>query len=339
MATADQILALVRSFIADENDRFLAIASQVATHESRQGHHEVARQLKDLIESAKRRQTKLSPSRRPVPIIQPKGELANLLSASFPEDRLSDLVLSSENHLRLKQVIHEQRQRDKLAAHGLVPRHKLLLIGPPGTGKTMTARALAGELRLPLFVVRLDGLITKFMGETASKLRLVFEAIAESRGVYLFDEFDALGAQRAADNDVGEIRRILNSFLQFLEAETANSIIIGATNHPEILDKALFRRFDDVITYTLPDPAAVEEVIRNRLANFDTANLEWVSIRSSAQGLSQADIVRACEEAAKAAVLEDSKRISESFLLDAFEAKRHANRLQLQIGDIRNAGR
>ena len=117
----------------------------------------------------------------------------------------------------------------------------------------MSASALAGELHLPLFTIVLDGLITKFMGETAAKLRLIFEAISQTRGVYLFDEFDALGSERASGNDVGEIRRVLNSFLQFLEQDQSDSLIVAATNHPKLLDRALFRRFDDVIEFALPD--------------------------------------------------------------------------------------
>lgn len=326
MATADQILALVRSFVSEEDEQFLAVAMQVAAHEARQGHRDVARQLKELIEKAKARPANIGHARRPVPIVQPKGDLASLLSASYPDEHLSDLVLSDENVDRLHRVVLEQRQRDKLGAHGLVPRHKLLLVGPPGTGKTMTARALAGELHLPLFIVRLDGLITKFMGETAAKLRLVFDAISETRGVYLFDEFDALGAQRATDNDVGEIRRVLNSFLQFLEADGTDSLIIGATNHSEILDKALFRRFDDVISYDLPKPEAIRRVIENRLAAFNTDELDWAAVLAVSEGLSQADITRACLEAAKTAVLSDTEQVSSTNLLDAIGGRRQSRR-------------
>ncbi len=111
----------------------------------------------------------------------------------------------------------------------------------------MAASVLAGELGIPLFLVRLDSLITKFMGETAAKLRQVFDSITDMRGVYFFDEFDAIGSQRGLANDVGEIRRVLNSFLQMIENDQSNSLIVAATNHPEILDYALFRRFDDVI--------------------------------------------------------------------------------------------
>ncbi|WP_249364437.1 AAA family ATPase, partial [Pseudoalteromonas ruthenica] len=137
----------------------------------------------------------------------------------------------------------------KLKNHGLSPRRKVLLVGPPGTGKTYTASVLAGELDYPLFQVRLDGVITKYLGESSAKLRQVFDAIREVRGVYFFDEFDALGSNRSAGNDVGEARRLLNSFLQMIEQDESNSLIICATNHIEILDHALFRRFDDVIKY------------------------------------------------------------------------------------------
>jgi SpoVK/Ycf46/Vps4 family AAA+-type ATPase len=152
---------------------------------------------------------------------------------------------------RLERVLTEQRERDRLREHGFSPMRKLLLVGPPGTGKTMTAAALAGEMGLPLFSIQLDGLITKYMGETAAKLRLVFDAIQSTRGVYLFDEFDALGGERGSKNDVGEIRRVLNSFLQFLEQDDSDSIVLGATNHVGLLDRALFRRFDAVLEYSL----------------------------------------------------------------------------------------
>jgi SpoVK/Ycf46/Vps4 family AAA+-type ATPase len=149
------------------------------------------------------------------------------------------MVLDTKINQRLKRIIKEQRQRDKIQAYGLSPRRKLLLLGPPGTGKTMTASTLAGELSFPLFIIRMDGLINKFMGETSAKLRIVFDAVKQHKGVYLFDEFDSIGSTRNSGNDVGEIRRILNSFLQYIEVDDSDSIILAATNHPEILDNAL----------------------------------------------------------------------------------------------------
>jgi SpoVK/Ycf46/Vps4 family AAA+-type ATPase len=246
------------------------------------------------------------------------------LSARYPETRLADMILPGDIHDRLGRVLLEQRQREHLRDHDLHPRRKLLLIGPPGSGKTMTAAALAGELRLPLFTVVLDGLITKFLGETAAKLRLVFDAMNSTRGVYLFDEFDAIGARRAERQDVGEIRRVLNSYLQFLEQDESQGLIVAATNHPELLDKALFRRFDDVIAYALPDVLLAEQLLRARLDRFDTQGLSWHEAAEHAVGLAQAEIVRAAEDAAKTALLSNAKRITLHTLVGAIAERRKA---------------
>ena len=251
MTTSRHIVALLQSYIAGDEDRFLSIATQLAAHEARQGHGKLAQELRELIDSAKSKSATVA--RRgvgPVPLAQPKGELSAFLAARYSDIRLSSMVLTPELHDRLVRVLKEQRQQDRLRARALMPRRKLLLVGPPGSGKTMTAEAIAGELKLPLFTVLYDGLFGKLLGETAARLRLVFDAISLQRGVYFFDEFDAIGTQRSGPNDVGEIRRVLNSFLQFLENDDGPSLIIAATNHPELLDKALARRFDDVILRT-----------------------------------------------------------------------------------------
>ena len=214
-------------------------------------------------------------------------------------------------------MLTEQRQQKRLREYNLVPRRKLLLVGPPGSGKTMTASALAGELQLPLFTTLYDSLIGKFMGETAGRLKLIFDAMTITRGVYFFDEFDAIGSQRQSANDVGEIRRILNSFLMFLENNQGDSLIIAATNHPNLLDKALFRRFDDVIKYTLPDRKMIQELIQVRLTTFDIGWNNWSEITNKANGLTQAEIVRATDEAAKKAVLSDTLTISSESLISA----------------------
>ena len=167
----------------------------------------------------------------------------------------------------------------------------------------MTASVLAAECRLPLLFVQLHSLISKYMGETAAKLHHVFDAMGETRGVYLFDEFDAIGAMRAAGNDIGEIRRVLNSFLQFLERDDSESIIVAATNFADMLDDALFRRFDDVITYELPDGELVRKLIENRLTSFDLCLVVWDDVFIAARGLSHAEIARACDDAARTAVL------------------------------------
>jgi SpoVK/Ycf46/Vps4 family AAA+-type ATPase len=282
-------------------------------------------QLRDLVDAARANNNRASgPKKAPVPLVQPRGDLANLVAVRYAEVRLSSMVLPAELESRLKRVILEQRQQHKLRSHGLTPRRKLLLVGPPGSGKTMTAAALAGELHTPLFTVQLDGLMTKFMGETASKLRLVFTAMAETKGVYFFDEFDAIGAKRAERNDVGEVRRILNSFLQFLEEDESDGLVVAATNHPELLDPALFRRFDDVIEYSLPNAEVAAGIFQARLSSFDTRNIDWTKAASDAAGLSQAEIVRAAVDAAKLVILSDRDRITQNDLAIAIAERKGA---------------
>jgi SpoVK/Ycf46/Vps4 family AAA+-type ATPase len=324
MTTARHIVTLLKSHIAGDEDRFLATAMQLAAHEARQGHGKLAQELKELVDAARTKGPPSPREARPVPLVQPKGELAGLLSARYPDLRLTDMILSDGMRSRLERVLGELRQQHSLREHGLLPRRKLLLVGPPGSGKTMTAGALAGELHLPLFTIVLDGLITKFMGETAAKLRTVFDAMHATRGVYFFDEFDAIGARRGERHDVGEIRRVLNSFLQFLEQDESLGLIIAATNHPELLDKALFRRFDDVIEYSLPDLQQAEALLRARLDRFDTRGLTWSEAAQQAVGLSQADIARAADDAAKTTLLGNGKRIGSEALVGALTERRRA---------------
>jgi SpoVK/Ycf46/Vps4 family AAA+-type ATPase len=309
VATAEQLKALIRSYSAGDDERFRSITIQIAAQAAREGQQRLADELRKLIDTAAVARA-LEPGPRSVPIARAGGELAGLVVASYPKVRLSDMVLASEPRARLERVLHEFRHADLLRSHGLDPKRKLLLVGPPGTGKTMTAAALAGELGLPLLLVQLHGLITKFMGETAAKMHLVFDAMARTRGVYFFDEFDAIGARRSKGNDVGEIRRILNSFLQFLEQDRSDSLVLAATNFVRMLDYALFRRFDDVIHYGLPDERMVRELVENRLAIFGQPALDWNKVTAAADGLSQADVVRACEDAAKDALLSGQQSVS-----------------------------
>lgn len=308
MANGDQLKALLRSHAEGDDRHFYSVAMQMAAHEAKQGHGRLAEELRELIDAAKAHRNR-SRETGAVPIARPKGELAGLLNVSYPSRRLNDLVLSETLQQSLQRVLKEQRHLSKLRSHGLHPRRKLLLVGPSGTGKTMTASALAGELGIPLFVVRLDSLITKFMGETAAKLRQVFDALASTRGVYFFDEFDAIGSQRGMANDVGEIRRILNSFLIMIEQDDSNSVIVAATNHPDILDDALFRRFDDVIEYQAPSTPEVLALLRMRLATYVRSKKELSELANEATGLSHAEIARAIDDAVKEAVMHDQETI------------------------------
>lgn len=320
MARADQLKALLRAYAGEEDAQFFSIALQMAADEAQRGHTKLAAELRALIEAAKSRHSP-RPGLRPVPLAQPKGELADLLTVQYPRHHLSEMVVSADVALKLQRVLNEQRQHELLSGHGLTPRRKLLLVGPPGTGKTLTASVLAAELRLPLFVARFDSLITKFMGESASKLRLVFEALKTTRGVYLFDEFDSLGLQRGSQHDVAEMRRTLNMFLQLIEQDASESLIIAATNHGASLDTALFRRFDDVIRYRPPDNDQVAVLLKNSLALLAPPTMDYSRLIAAAHGLSHSDIVRACQDAMKDTVLEDRDHVAEQSVLQHLEER------------------
>lgn len=321
MATAQQIKTLLESYSDADGEMFVSVALQIAAHEARSGKGKLASEIKQLVDEikAKQKQAKVGGS---VPITRPVGELATLLSATYPRTKLSEMVLAPEQQESLKLVLHEYRQQSKLREHGLSARRKLLLVGPPGVGKTMTSWAIAGELKLPHFTVQLHSLITKYMGETAAKLFAIFESMRHTRGVYLFDEFDAIGSMREGSNDVGEIRRVLNSFLQFLEQDESDSLIIAATNLEAILDDALFRRFDDCIRYQLPGTDERQSLIENRLSSFKLTNCNVKQMALAADGLSHAELCRACDQAAKSAVLADRRNIETSELEKAIQTLR-----------------
>jgi SpoVK/Ycf46/Vps4 family AAA+-type ATPase len=326
MATARQIIALLSSLNQGDEEQVFAIALQVAAAEAKRGRRTVADELRVLVEQGREQKGfhahHRSASDVVIPITRPRGELQNLLTSNYPKTRLSDLVLEPTVAGRLADVIEQQRKREELRHHGLVPVSTILLLGPPGSGKTLTGSALAGELHLPLYVVRFDTVITRFMGETASKLRLIFDQIATTRGVYLFDEFDAIGGKRTADNDIGEMRRVLNSFLQFLEEpQSTDSLILCATNHAVLLDRALFRRFDEVIEYGLPDEAVARELLSSRLESFGFNDSWWPIISKCIAGLSHAELVSAAEDVMKRVILTGRKHADPLLVRDRLERR------------------
>lgn len=331
MASAQQLIGLIKSHAEGDKDRFYDLALQLAAAEDQKGHKRLAQQLRDWADAGQ--SPPLQTRVEPTPISAPRGDLTDILSASYPTARLNDVILNSDLKYELTQIVFESRMIERLEEKGLKPRRRILLAGPPGTGKTLSASALAGELKFPLFTVLLHGLITKFMGETAQKLRLIFDAVRNTRGVYLFDEIDALAASRSGSNDVGEARRILNSFLQFLDENVGPSIIVATTNLPEILDRAILRRFDLVLPYALPEGDAIEKAMRRRLIQFDVSKVDWQSVAHYAGGLSTADVVAAAEDAARKAVLGNSGLVETPALIASLI---HRRSLQ-DLGAFRDA--
>lgn len=305
MATAEQVKSLVKAYVERNDDYFKTVVLQIAAHEAKVGHDKVARELKQQVDKITKNRTK---------IIQ-LSTTNPLFHMTFPSSKISELVTSDEIYDKIARILNEYRNKNKLYSFGLANRRKILLEGLPGTGKTMTASIIASELSLPLYVVQMDKLVSKFMGETSVKLRQVFNHIYSETGVYLFDEFDAIAADRNLDNEVGEMKRILNSLLQFIEQDNSQSIIIAATNNKKLLDQALFRRFDDILHYDLPNKKEIKLLLENRLFSYDSRIIINSAAVESAKGLSQAEIVRVCDDVIKTSILNNSEITSEQIIL------------------------
>lgn len=314
MAKADYIISLIKSHYDNEPERFTTLALQIAAYEAKMGHVGTANEIKTYIDKSKENKLKAKTF---------SSDLHGLIIENVPAVNLNDIIVSPDIKGKINRIISEFVQRDKLRRHDLENRRKILLSGPPGTGKTLTASIIANELRLPLFTILMDKMVTKFMGETSAKLRQVFDLIQQRPGVFLFDEFDAIGGERSRDNDVGEMRRVLNSFLQFIERDSSESLIIAITNNKKLLDQALFRRFDDVILYRLPNAKEKRELLQNRLASYGK-KITYLPLLRNINGLSHAEITLACLDAIKETVLNEKQPMNNQLILKAIKDRNAA---------------
>ena len=318
MATSEQLLALLKSHYDGDNDHFKTVALQIAAHEAKIGHTVLAQSLKDIV---MKRSASITTTR-----VKPVDN--SLIVRRISKNRKSDLIVSEKLSKQIDNIILEFSQRLKLNKCGYSNRRKILLEGLPGTGKTLTASIFASELKLPLFLVQTDKLISKYMGETGAKLRQIFDSISQEIGIYFFDEFDSIGSERASDNDVKEMHRVLNLFLQFIEQDTSDSIIIAATNSGSLLDQALFRRFDDVLRFDLPNEVEIKKLFSLKLSMFASKRTINQEILDLAIGLCHADITKACENAIKQAILCDNKQVSKEVLKEMLTERRAVYQLK-----------
>lgn len=295
MANADQILALIRSHVDGDNDMFIKTALQISAVEAKAGHAVFARSIQDLLKQ--NRSPRLQSLQRPLM----QSVNCEFLMPIHDNAAILDLILQEDALEQIKRIIIEYKQRLQLRQHNLDNRKRILLYGPSGTGKTMTASVIANELRMNLYLVRSEKLITKFMGETSRNLAEVFDIIADVPAVYLFDEFDTLGTQRGNDNEVGEQRRILNTFLQLIDRSAEESIVIAATNNIDSIDKALFRRFDDVIKFQLPSILEIKTYLKYQFCQHPYISTE--SIAALFEGMSFGEIKIVCSEVLKESIL------------------------------------
>lgn len=312
----DILKRLLQAHAEGDEPAFHKAALQLATSESTAGHVRVAEELRGIIA----KMGPPSPKARPViDIAQPRGELADILEGGHREERLQEVVLPDDVRRQIERVLSENRSRGRLEKWGVGPRRRLLFHGPPGCGKTLTAAAMAGELGLPLMTVRVDALFSRFLGATSNHLRAIFAEMPRRPGVYLFDEFDAVAKARGDTQDVGEMGRIVTSFLQLLDADVSGSLLIAATNHSQLLDTAVFRRFDVIVPFGRPEASQVEALIKLRMGAFDFPESNVRELAQSANGLSYADVARACDDAIRSMALDGREVVSPEDMTSALE--------------------
>jgi AAA+ superfamily predicted ATPase len=317
MTKIQHVRELIRSFGMNDNERFFAVATAIAGDARASGKETVASQVEEAVKYAEGQIRKTKGNFTPIGLpVALSTELQGLVSGTTSDMRITDLIVDDGLQIKIARFLREHRERDRLRQAGLEARRKVLMSGPPGTGKGMSAAVIAGELGLPLYKIRLDGVISRFLGETGSKLRLIFEAIKKSSGVYFFDEVDALAASRGS-NDVGEARRMLNSLLVMLEEDQSDSIILAATNHPGLLDSAIFRRFDAAFHYNLPSDENIRRVVQTSAGDCTFSDVDWNNVVAAGHGLSQAELLIAVSDAARTAVLDHDCVVSEDLLLES----------------------
>lgn len=255
---------------------------------------------------------------------------APLVDVRVPARTRREIVLSPALERKLDRVESEMRVAPKFARQGLSPKSRLLFVGPPGCGKTLCAEILAADLGLTLLYARFDGIVSSYLGETASNLRRVFAFAATSPSLLFFDEFDALGKRRDDAQDVGELKRVVSSFLQILDSYPRDRLVVAATNHEGLLDPALWRRFDEVLHFGRPTTAQLVRLIELRLANVRTGPLNVSALAKKMRRFTFADAERVCFEAKKAMTLSGLREVTQDMLL-AELTEQHA-RIQLSHG-------
>jgi SpoVK/Ycf46/Vps4 family AAA+-type ATPase len=320
---ADILKLLLVSHAEGDESSFRKAALQLAAAEGTAGHVRVAEEIRAII--AKMPPASIRKQGPVVDIAAPRGDLADILEGGHREERLRDIVLRPEAEGILKRVISENRSRARLERFGVSPRRRLLFHGAPGCGKTLAAAMLAGEMGLPLLTVRLDALFSRFLGATAVQLRAIFAEMPRRPGVYLFDEFDSVAKARGDSQDVGEMNRVVTAFLQLVDADMSGSILVAATNHIELLDRAVFRRFDVIVPFDKPTRDQTAELMKLRLSTVGLGAEAAARLAVHAEGWSFADVARACDDAVRTMALDDREEIGERDVVLALEELKRRN--------------
>lgn len=240
---------------------------------------------------------------------------AALLDVRRPERSRNEIVLSGELQRKLDRIEAEYRERPSLARLGLAAKTRLLFIGPPGCGKTLCTEILANDLGLSLLHARFDGIVSSYLGETASNLRRLFNYARQHRSILFFDEFDALGKRRDDPQEVGELKRVVGSFLQLLDSYPRENLVVAATNHEGLLDEALWRRFDEILFFGKPTTEQMVQLLELRLRGVRKRSLNLDALVREMGGFTFADAERVCFEASKAMILAGRRELTQDLLV------------------------
>lgn len=324
MARGELVKKLFASY--GEDEKFRAVANQIIDEEERKNNRILARSLRKSLEPKSSKG-----SSRPLAPLLPFPEAASdFVERIAPTRDKREIVLSAENVRVFVGLLKEFRRADDVRRRGLPVRSKLLFCGPPGCGKTLCAEVFAGELGLPLFVVKLDRLISSYLGETATNVRKIFEFARKYPCVLFFDEFDALARARDDSAEHNELRRVVNSLLLFIDRIAPKGYFIAATNLDKSLDTAVWRRFDEVVWFDMPDAGMIQRFLRIKFKNVPTS-FEPQTFISELVGYSYADIERICVQSIKAAIVERRKDVREGDFRRALADERRRQRKTTQL--------
>ena len=331
MARADLLKQLFRAYRESDRESFMDVARSIADEERKKHHPSLANELLRILNNGV---VAATPSLRGTFQTPPRDheKRAPLLEIRHPDRFFRDLILHVGAKEILLKAMREFRQWDILEANGLRPSHKLLFCGPPGCGKTATAEVIATELGLPLVYIRFDSVVSSLLGETASNLRKVFEYIHEETWVVLFDEFDAIGRSRDDATEHGEIKRVVNAFLQMLDNFHGRSLLIAATNFEQALDPALWRRFDEVVRFERPTVGQIEELMKKRLIPVMNSKISTKRYGAQLEGSTFADVERIATDVLKSCALDGKTQLQAEDIKRAMES--HALRMQVMQSSV-----
>ncbi|MFC5531014.1 AAA family ATPase [Cohnella yongneupensis] len=305
MARADLLKTLIRSFKQNDKESFVKAAEYIIDEEKKKNHLVLADELKRILYSE---QTNIQKSISVFQPITPPKDLdknINLYEIKFPDRFFRDLVVNEMVENDLQSVIRDFQYWDTLVSNGIKPNNKILFCGPPGCGKTLAAEAIAGELGLPMLYVRFDAVISSFLGETSNNLRKLFEYASSNSWVIFFDEFDAIGRSREDESEHGEVKRVVNAFLQLIDSFAGRSLIIAATNYEKVIDNALWRRFSEVVQFELPNHAQIQILLKRNLNRFHGPENKLRELVDELIGFSHAEIERICQSIVKQCIFDN----------------------------------